>query len=694
MRVGIDLGTTYSSVAYFDEILQKPVIVKSKYGNSGTPSVLCFENENNVMYGDEAKEQQEFGDENTIAFYKREMGNEDFRPEFWGKSYSAEDLSAIFLEKLIAEASESIGEKITEAVITVPAYFNDYQRTATQRAGEKAGIKVLMTLNEPTAAAIAFGLDHLQGSKTYMVYDLGGGTFDVTIVNLSEKGIVVLGTDGNHLLGGKDWDDMLATYVADQFRSEFGFDILEDAEGFYDLLVKCENAKKELSTRAQTNISVSANGDKGKYTITVEDFNLITDSLMEQTRQLCEGILADCNLGWSDIEGVLLVGGSTRMQMVQSFVKDMSGKEAIHGVNVDEAVALGAAIKAHIEAHADDMGFSIGGGSSNGPALGASNIIDVTAHALGILQIKSDRSCFINKIVIPKNSKIPCSYTEPIQLNARTCRGGMAEIYVLQGSSEYPLDTTVLEKRVVTGITFAGIKEAIVDVTYNYDKNGTVHVEAMQRETKKNLSVQSEKLPDDISWMGGSPDDMNSGASQVPVTVMLCLDTSGSMSGSLDQVKKAAKNFLASLKSLDSVFVGILEFETSVHLRQKPTSSMRDVERAIDYLSIGGGTDEPLSMAYKVLQGFDTQRYIVVLTDGSWCNSGTAVSVAKRCRDEGIEIIAIGIGSGVNKKFLQSITTVEGIDVLTNLSSLTNTFGNIGQEISSRSGAGGIKGFF
>jgi len=692
MYVGIDLGTTYSSVAYFDETLQKPVIVKSKYENAGTPSVLCFESENNVLYGDDAKELQEFGDENTIAFYKREMGNEDFRPEFWGKSYSAEDLSSIFLQKLIAEASGRLGQKITEAVITVPAYFNDYQRKATERAGERAGIKVLMTLNEPTAAAIAFGLNNLSGNRTYMVYDLGGGTFDVTIVNLSSQGIKVLGTDGNHLLGGKNWDDALALHIADQFRSEYGFDILEEAEAFYDLLVKCENAKKELSTKSQTTISVAANGDKGRYTITVDDFNMITENLMEQTRQLCEGLLEECQLSWQDLEGVLLVGGSTRMQMVQSFVREMSGKDAIHGVNVDEAVALGAAIKAHIEANSKISGFTIGGAKTGMPTLGAANIVDVTAHALGILQIKSDRSCFINKIVIPKNSSIPCSYTEPIQLNARNCRDGMAEVYVLQGSSEYPLDTTVLEKRVVTGINFKGLKDAIVDVTYIYDKNGTVHVEAMQRETKKNLSVHSEKLPDDISWMGGSPDEMR-GEVQ-PVTVMLCLDTSGSMSGSMDAVKKAAMNLLDTLSQLDQVYVGLIEFESSVHVRLKPTDDLRTVAKEVNKITANGGTMQPMTEAYNILKKFNTQRYIVVLTDGSWEGQMTAKGVAKECRNKGIDIVAIGIGSGVDQAFLKSITTVDGIDVLTDINSLVSAFGNIGQEIASRSSGLSTKGFF
>lgn len=690
MRVGIDLGTTYSSIAYYDELSGKPVIIKNRYGHTGTPSVLCFDADGSVLYGEEAKELQEFGDANTVAFYKRYMGDEDFNPSFWGKSYTAEALSGIFLSRFVEEISTQIGEKITEAVITVPAYFNDYQRKATERAGQAAGLKVLRIINEPTAAAIAFGLDRLKGDNTYLVYDLGGGTFDVTIVNLSAGGIRVIGTDGDHRLGGKDWDDMLAVHIAERFADEYGVSLLEESEEFYELLIKCEKAKKELSSKEQTNISLSAKGVKAKYTISLEEFNRITESLMEATRQLCSGLLKKCAMEWEELDGVLLVGGSTRMRMVQEFVKKMSHKEPVYGINADEAVASGAAIQAQIDAHdQDEITYFLGSRQEGLPTLGAANIIDVTGHALGRLQIRADRSAFFNDIMIPANSSIPCSVTRPTLIHARGCRNGETDVYVLQGDSPVPLETTILEKQVVSGIETAGRKEVIVDITYHYDRSGTVKIEAMQRDTGKALSVRSQRLPEDLSWMGEAPD---AGKPQPkPATVILCMDTSGSMCGCLEEAKEAAKNLVTSL-DLSHTSVGVISFETTVDILLRPTKDEDAVFRTIDSLQYGGATEEPLTMAYQLLQKFATDRYIVVLTDGEWSGESTARSISNSCRKEGIEIMAVGIGSGVNEDFLRTITTVDDMEVLTEIGSMVSAFGNIGQEIARRSSVG-LRGF-
>ena len=689
MKVGIDLGTTYSSVAYFDQNTRKPVVIKNHYGHSGTPSVLCI-NSNETYYGEEAKELQEFGEDNIAAFYKRNMGEETFKLVFDGKSYSAEDLSAIFLKKLVEDAEKQVGQKITDAVITVPAYFDDYKRNATKRAGERAGLNILRTLNEPTAAAIAFGLDKLVGDNTYLVYDLGGGTFDVTLVNISSNGIRVLGTDGDHQLGGKDWDDKLAEYVAGLFLDEFGFNILEEQESLYELLLKCENAKKELSEREQTNISISASGEKGKYTIKIEEFNSITDSLMERTRQLCEELLRKCSLAWSDIDGVLLVGGSTRMSMVRTFVKEMSQKDPVYGVNVDEAVALGAAIQCEIDSHDSEINYFLGSKSSDMPTLGAANIVDVTAHALGRLQIKADRTSFFNDVMIKENTAIPCSVTKPTLINARSSRNGETDIYVLQGANESPLENTVLRKHVVSGIETNGRNEIIIDVTYHYDRDGIVKIEAVQKDNNKQLNVRCESLPNDLSWMDGSPDAMKGSA--VPVTVVVCIDTSGSMCNCLSEAKKAAKNLVSSLE-MSNANVAIVSFETNVRVVLNPTKDLIKINSAIDSLGNGGGTEEPMTTAYALLQNFATEKFIVVLTDGAWNNPEKAKSVAEDCKIDGIEVLAVGIGDSVNESFLREISSMDNMDVLTDISSMVSTFGNIGQEIVNRSSTG-LRGFF
>lgn len=690
MKVGIDLGTTYSSVAYYDDSTKKPIVVKNHYGHAGTPSVLCMNN-GNIFYGEEAKELQEFGEDNIAAFYKRNMGDSAYKIMLDGEKYSAEDLSSIFLKKLVEEMEQIIGQKITDAVITVPAYFDDYKRNATKRAGERAGLNVLRTLNEPTAAAIAFGLDKLCDNNTYLVYDLGGGTFDVTLVNISNNGIKVLGTDGDHQLGGKDWDDKLVEYFTGLFQEEFGFNILDDEEALYELLIKCENAKKELSEREQTFVSISAGGEKGKYYITLNEFNQITEELMDRTKQLCEELLRKCNIEWFEIDGVLLVGGSTRMSMIQNFVKEMSGKEPIHGVNVDEAVALGAAIQCEIDSHKDIENFTLGGKGTDMPTLGAANIVDVTAHALGRLQIKADRSRFYNEVMIEENSQIPCSVTKQTMVYAKNCRNKETDVYVLQGANESPLENTILKKHVVSGIEISGRNEIILDITYHYDRDGIVKVSARQCDNGTELNVRCEELPDDLSWMEENPDQMSK-TTLLPVTVAICIDTSGSMSGCLDEAKKAAKKLVSNL-DMRNTSVAIISFETIVSICLNPTKDTKKIMAAIDALSIGGGTEEPMTSAYNMLNNFASNRYIVALTDGAWGNSEKAKSIAKDCVIDGIEVLAVGIGSSVNESFLREISSMDNMDVLTDVNSMVSAFGNIGQEIASRSSSG-LRGWF
>ena len=237
LRVGIDLGTTFSAVAKLNKNTGKPEVIKNSMGSNITPSVLCFEENGKILFGEDAKGMQEMGNENTIAFFKRYMGNERFCPEFFGKSYTAADLSAILLKNLVKEAEQSCGEKIDSAVITVPAYFMNKEREATLEAGKKAGLNVLAIINEPTAAAFAYGLNEKSEERTVLIYDLGGGTFDVTIARINQDEITVLGTDGNHQLGGKDWDDCIAGYIVRTFEEEHGIDLSEDGEMMSSLLV-------------------------------------------------------------------------------------------------------------------------------------------------------------------------------------------------------------------------------------------------------------------------------------------------------------------------------------------------------------------------------------------------------------------------------------------------------------------------
>jgi molecular chaperone DnaK len=279
MKVGIDLGTTYSTVARYDKKTSRPEIVNNSFEKELTPSVICFLDNGEILIGEDAKDMQAGGAGVVAASFKRGMGDNSFTVEANGKTYTAEELSAMLLKKLIADAEAKVGEKIDSVVITVPAYFNDFQRTATIRAGEACGVKVLKIINEPTSAAISYGYNR-ETNKTVLVYDLGGGTFDVTLVKINKGNIQVLGTDGNHILGGKDWDAAIAKYVCEQFLDEFGVDPRDDESTKNELIVASENYKKVLTKTDSVTIQMKYDGNAGKYTLTRDQFDSQTHFLL------------------------------------------------------------------------------------------------------------------------------------------------------------------------------------------------------------------------------------------------------------------------------------------------------------------------------------------------------------------------------------------------------------------------------
>ena len=344
IAVGIDLGTTFSAIAQINEF-GKPEVIKNGEGKSLTPSVVAV-CEQPPLVGDEAKGLQALGKEGIASFFKRAMGDPQWVLDTPNGCYTPTDLASLVLKKLKTDAEQQLGQPITDAVITVPAYFNNDQREATKKAGELAGLNVLMMINEPTAAAIAFGLGGGSAVGKVLVYDLGGGTFDVSLIELGKDDIRVLATNSDHELGGKNWDDRIANYVAGAFCDEHGEKPLEDKVSHNDLLVASEQAKINLSTMSSTRMSITHAGIRAAYTLTRQQFEEMTSDLLERTAMLTENVLREQNLAWKDLKGVLLVGGSTRMPMVRGFVRRF-GCEPMTGVNVDEAVALGAAIQAN-----------------------------------------------------------------------------------------------------------------------------------------------------------------------------------------------------------------------------------------------------------------------------------------------------------------------------------------------------------
>src|SRR3954471_24641368 len=343
--VGIDLGTTFSAVAHIDEY-GKPQIIQNAENERITPSVILFDG-NNVVVGTLAKNNAVAEPEKIADFVKREIGKskQQFSREFGGKVYSAEELSALILKKLKGDAEKYLKTKITDAVITVPAYFNDAERTATITAGQLAGLNVLQIVNEPTSAALAYGLDKLDEDQTVFVFDLGGGTFDVTIMRIEGQGIQMLATNGDHRLGGKDWDDVIVNYVAEEFDRAHGENPLLDLESYQDLQSRALAAKIQLSSRPRTAIVHSHNGKSVKVELTRDEFELKTRHLVEKCKTICEMVLQEAQMQWSDIHKVLMVGGMTRMPMVREMVANLSSVPLVDDVNPDEAVAVGAAVQ-------------------------------------------------------------------------------------------------------------------------------------------------------------------------------------------------------------------------------------------------------------------------------------------------------------------------------------------------------------
>lgn len=700
MRVGIDLGTTYCAISYVNPATGKAEVIKNKEGNPITPSVLYFDDDGTILHGDDAKVYLEEGSEKTANYFKYYMGDPSYSIERNGKTYTAIDLSAELLKGVVKEAEEEMGENIYEAVITVPAYFDHHMRTATMEAGKKAGLNVLNIISEPTAAVFAYGIHGKGTNQTVLVYDLGGGTFDVTIARITDDEIAVLGTDGNHRLGGKDWDDALAGYLSDQFEEEFDIDLNDDPEMTTLLQALAENTKKQLTSKQNHKVTITYQGHKGVYTVSQETFDDITEYNLNITKDVINKLFGELNMSWSEIDGVLLVGGSTRMPQVKRYLTEMCGRPPMSGVNVDEAVALGAAIRANIDADGRvqesvkmffggaQRRFTLGAAESSKPKFliaGAKRIKDATAHSMGMIAVNKDMTKYINSIIVPKNSEIPSTVTKPYELGVSKRGDNRLEVYMLQGEEEsltYPLNCTVLGKYVFTGIQVGNERKEIIDVTYEYDENNIVNVSAVQKSCGKKLDLHIEEVEEDMSWVIEDPRERMKSI-QPEMAVYLAIDLSGSMSGKgLAEAKKAAIGFVKEF-DLSYVQVGLINFSNRTIVYQKLTDDERRLINKINSWDInqgglGYGNDaEPFSTAnYELARSDKDVKYVVVLTDGYWSCENKAISEAKKLHKLGIEVIAVGF-AGAKKAFLDKVASRSDFSSFTNLNDLSSTLSGI-----------------
>ncbi len=481
--IGIDLGTTNSCVAVMEG--GKPVVITNAEGARTTPSVVAFTKSGERVVGEPAKRQAVTNADKTIASIKRHMGT-DYKVEIDDKKYTPQEISAMTLQKLKADAEAYLGEKVTEAVITVPAYFSDSQRQATKDAGRIAGLDVKRIINEPTAAALSYGLDN-ENEQKIMVYDLGGGTFDVSIIEIGDGVIEVLATAGDNQLGGDDFDDVITKYMLEDFKAKEGVDLSGDKMAMQRLKEAAEKAKKELSSSTTTNINlpfITATAEGPKHfdmDLTRAKFDELTSELVERTAKPVQSALSDAGLSASELDKVLLVGGSTRIIAVQEKVKQLTGKEPFKGINPDECVAIGASVQ----------GGKLAGDAGAGEIL----LLDVTPLTLSIETMGG-----IATHLIERNTTIPTKKSQ-IFSTAQDNQDAV-DINVVQGERQFAKDNKSLGRFRLDGIAPARRGVPQIEVTFDIDANGIVNVSAKDlgtgREQHITITAGSNMSDDDI----------------------------------------------------------------------------------------------------------------------------------------------------------------------------------------------------
>lgn len=526
--IGIDLGTTNCAVAYIDTATGRPKVIPNRERKNTTPSVIQFL-DGDVIFGSEAGEAYDAGEENCAATFKREMGSDEPFCYINGKPYTSEDLSSMLLHHLKDDAEAYLGDRIGDAVITVPAYFYTKEREATERAAERAGLRLRKIIDEPNAAVLSYGLDHWRENAVIMVYDLGGGTFDVSIVHMGRKGqLRTIATRGNHRLGGRDWDSRLQSMMIQKHEEETGIEILPGSPEEVSVGCMAEAVKKKLSANNMNSVKVPfklSGLPRTVITVTREEFERQTEDLLERTGKLCQAVMEEADLSPGDITDVLLVGGSTRMPQVSDYLLGIMGKRPIAHVNPDEAVALGAAIqllqeeeeycelavvtnngrkavdrsnsefRSHLTVHNEEK-------LENASSL---SLVETTAHAMGVIAINDEKGTYYNEIIIPANHQRPVRAAKKFRFYTSPDADNELAIFVLQGDSDNPLDCQIPYKYVVSGIRHVEHGEeygTVIRIQYSYDRNGIIHVQARQENSGQDLPVRKERVPDDMAKYG------------------------------------------------------------------------------------------------------------------------------------------------------------------------------------------------
>ena len=711
--VGIDLGTTFSAVAIVDESNGSPKIIPNYEGGKITPSVIQFI-DGSPIFGTEAESAFNAGEPDCVTTFKRYMGKSEPYCYIDDEEYTAEQLSTLLLRHLKEQAEQVMGDSIKDVVITVPAYFYSPEREATLNAAKAAGLTVKKIIDEPNAAVMAYGLTNWRENATILVYDLGGGTFDVTLTRMVQNGdLQTITTQGDHQLGGRDWDNRILTLLLDKFSDEAGDDFQDDFVVKSILRGLSEEVKKNLSQLDHYKLTAKL-PDYGKLTVTItrDEFESATLDLLNRTGSLCQIILNDAGMVTSDITDVLLVGGSTRMPQVTTFLTQMFGKKPITHVNPDEAVALGAAIQATkenlpftglaliTEGNKKVVDRSWLTEQKNEPVkplkrltdIGQLTLRETTAHAMGIIAVNPDGTRYINDIIIPANHVRPVKLAKAFGFRTSSKEVAEMEIFVLQGEKDNPIECIIPYRYVVTGIKHLTETrgKTTIKVQYSYDNNGIINVEARQENDKTNLSIRREPVPVDMGKYG-LPIDPSDLMIQEPLSVVLAVDVSGSMSGTpISDAKIAMIDFVRQM-DFSYTCVGVIAVSDRAEVVLDLSGDETECIRAINSIQVGqtgyGNESDPFDAITNMLRHEEGKKNAIVLADGVWYNQPTAVIASKRCHLEDIETAAIGFGDA-DRNFLRDISSNDANALLVSQAELTQAFGNIAQSLGGGSSVG------
>lgn len=498
---GIDLGTTYSAIAHFGAS-GRPEIVPNADGERTTPSVVLYE-DGRAIVGSVAKNQAVGNPKRVLQHVKRHLGDPYWHKDIDGRRFTPEIVSALILRQLVRDAGSYTGSAITDVVIGCPAYFNDAERRLTKEAGAIAGLNVIGIINEPTAAALAYGLHQQRGKVTALVFDLGGGTFDVTVLEIEGHDVRVLATDGERRLGGMDWDQEIIDFAAEEFKRRHAVDPREDLEARQDLLIRAELAKKALSTKPRVRIPVQCGGHRLMVELTRKEFEERSAHLLEKAEDRLEQALEKSKRTWDQIDKVLRVGGSTRMPAVLDLLARRAGKKVVQGVDPDEVVAIGATYWAGLlavrEARLESGAGAVPSAEDVDPGISSDLIVildelevqNVNSHSLGVVTVEKDGS-LRNLVMIPEQTPIPHQVSREFQ----TAQAGQktVEARILEGASQDPAKCVEIGRCVISGLPPERPKGARIRVTYRYAEDNVLHVRARDLESGKEVRTEVKRL--------------------------------------------------------------------------------------------------------------------------------------------------------------------------------------------------------